>query len=287
MSKVCAALTARGKRCLNQVTNTQSVCHVHSRAQTEKNSKLDKCRIRRTPRGWACLSHDLTSREWQVAIALGADIPCRLRISRKEQLRLSAASEPSTLMLLARSTDREILEQVASNQSSPVGALQHIWQNKGHLHTVRRSLAGNRNCPEDILLEMVKNREATFRIKTAIISNPNVTREVLLLMAGESRLALLGILARQDCPADILMQISQTSDERVADLAAQHRNCPPEVISRLSKHQAVSVRVSVALRSDTLLDDLRSLIADEHPVVRLAAQKGLRNRAPSGRLPGR
>jgi len=117
--------------------------------------------------GWVCKTHDLISQEWQVLMALGAQLPCRVPgpTGGRAVLAGDESTLGRTLFLLSWDDGWVVCWQVARNPSAPADALERLARHDDKI--VRYEVAMNPGTSTTILGRLAKDEHETVRCYVA------------------------------------------------------------------------------------------------------------------------
>ena len=210
------------------------------------------------------------------------------------------ASDPSTsprvLKRLARSSDKVVLDLVASHPRTPSGALLEIAESYGCPAPVRMRVPQNRSASSWLLRRLADS--SMWQVRGLAAANPAMpetvltrlraddnefVRQVVALHASTPESDLRGlsfdddirvrrcVASNSSCPVDVLERLLADRIGTVRAAAVWNRAAPPDLVRPRAEDRAQGVRAAVASRSDMRGDVLQALASDEKLRVRVAA----------------
>ncbi len=139
--------------------------------------------------------------------------------------------------------------------------------------TIRQALAENPSCPADILTQLSQDDEAA--VKQAALANKACPADAIhaAKLAEQMKpkaadktvdqlqpVEIIKLLGDVNTSAEQLRSLSGLSDDYVRAGVALHRNCPPALLSQLSKDNSPMVKLSVAFNPSTASEVLEALL---------------------------
>ncbi len=127
-------------------------------------------------------------------------------------------TSPEELLKLAESDDEEVRQNVASNTSSPITALEKLSQDEDS--TVRQYVAENANCTPELLKKLSQD-EDNF-VRSAIAENANCTPELLKKLSQDEDTWVRLAVAKNSTCSDETLEILSNDEDRDVVMAALH-----------------------------------------------------------------
>jgi len=256
---ICSHPLKTGRRHCRQPVNLSSkkcaAGHTCQPKLPDGSISIGPCRFVQHPWGPVCEEHDLLSEQWQVAIALGAEVPCQIPqptsmvitgLSRQDAPPRAwytaylwiEKGELTPYVLVGPSCPDFVLRKaiqnpkyhtyLAQNPSLPLDLSQLILDNGNQPNNANLALSSPH---EQILRQLANSPHSHPHTLINIIENPNTPLDLLTQMTETNNQSVLMALARgRRTPEQDLIKLSQNSDIRVARTAVRNHRFPDHLV---------------------------------------------------------
>ncbi|MGB2058767.1 MAG: hypothetical protein ACPHVS_06145 [Alcanivorax sp.] len=205
----------------------------------------------------------------------------RLGVLEKRYLLGQEGLDEALVEPYTRDKSAHVRKQIAQRLSLSERLAQIISEDRAK--TVRQALAENTRCPASVLANLTQDKDETVRkaaqenpacpenaihaAKLAEAARPKAPQTPVKNMNAD---ALIKKLGDSSTAPNTLIEMAQHEKAFVRAGVALHNNCPEEILQNLSKDPSIVVRQSVAFNARTPPDTLEQLLSSGQKELHLA-----------------
>jgi len=237
----CGYPLRNGRLCRQQVKTGSEKCaagHFCNVHLPDGAISMGACRMKRQGSGWVCEAHDIDSPEWQVLLALGAKVPCRLPGNSVDHEAWLFYPD------LPHSTWRLLLKEIVEDPSRKKHWLAlGVWPEDllREVFAVTKDLAvmamHSSAFPADLHHQAALS--SNEKVRAGAASTSATVDDLVLLSQDDTAIVRRAAASNPNTPGKVLEQLATSdSSETVRERAIRNRALPKSVLERLSMDEA-------------------------------------------------